>query len=94
MINKVWKKTKARRLVREGKIKIDFETDMRIHLTVKSKEEHFVIYDKVKNEFSCDCKWFALKKQECSHILACKIYLKNLGKIKEDCIENVPHSKK
>jgi hypothetical protein len=84
MIKKIWKKIKARRLLREGKVKIDLETEVRIHLTVKSSEEHYVIYDKLRNEFICDCKWFSLKRQECSHILACKLYLKNLGKIKED----------
>jgi hypothetical protein len=84
MIGKIWKKIKVRRLVRENRVKIDFETEARIHFTVKGSEEHYVIYDKIKNEFSCDCKWFALKKQECSHILACKLYLEKIKMNKEN----------
>lgn len=77
-VKAVWKKIKARRLVREGRVFKDFENEFRIHFTVKGdKDIHYVIYDKIKNEFSCDCKWFSLKKQECSHILACKIFMKN-----------------
>ncbi|MEM0481135.1 MAG: SWIM zinc finger family protein [Candidatus Aenigmatarchaeota archaeon] len=77
-IKKAWLKIKARKLVREGKVRIDLENEVRIHFTVFSKEIHYVIFDKIKNEFSCDCKWFSLKGKECSHILAAKMYLESL----------------
>ena len=74
-IKKLWKKIKARRLVREGKVKIDFENEARIHFSVIGNETHYVIYDKIKDSYTCDCKWFSLKGKECSHILAAKMYL-------------------
>jgi len=75
-IRPIWKKIKARRLLREGRVSKDFENELRIHFTVRSdRETHYVIYDKVKDKFICDCKWFSLKGIECSHILACKMLL-------------------
>ncbi|MEM0243423.1 MAG: hypothetical protein QXS69_04105 [Candidatus Aenigmatarchaeota archaeon] len=75
-IRTIWIKVKARKLLRENRVKKDFENDFRIHFSVKGdKDVHYVIYDKNKNEFSCDCKWFSIKKRECSHILACKMLM-------------------
>lgn len=68
---------KAQLLVKEGRVKKELETDKRIHFKVKGEtEEHSVIYDKEKDEYSCDCKYFSLKQKECSHILGCKIMLR------------------
>lgn len=62
---------------RQGKVKKDLETDKRIHFSVKSNDkEYFVIYDKVKNEFTCDCCYFSLHQKSCSHILASEMWLK------------------
>jgi hypothetical protein len=67
-------KKKAQSLFEEGKVKVEFETDKRIHFKVFGRtEEHSVIFDKEKNEWSCDCKYSTLKQKECSHILACKL---------------------
>lgn len=66
---------KGEQLFKEGKVKKDFETDKRIYFTVTSSEIHSVIFDKTKNTWECDCKYFALKGKECSHIYACKLYL-------------------
>jgi hypothetical protein len=64
-------------IFKEGKVKKDIETDKRIHFLVKSKEkDHFVIFDKIKNEFSCDCEFFSLHLRPCSHILASQMCLK------------------
>ena len=30
---------------------------------------------KEKGKWSCDCQFFSLKQRECSHILACKLFL-------------------
>ena len=69
---------KAFKLLRENRVRKDFETELRIHFSVKGEtEEHDVIYDKIKKQWSCDCKYFSLHQKECSHILACKL----LGKI-------------
>ncbi len=68
-------------LFKQKKARVELETEKRIHLKVKGEtEEHAVIFDKEKNEFSCDCQFFALKQKTCSHIIACKILLIKLGK--------------
>jgi len=74
---------KARRLLKFGKVKLDFESTKRIYFTVYSREVHSVILDKLKNEFRCDCKYFSVKQKECSHIIACKLLLKYLEKKKQ-----------
>jgi len=70
-------KKKAQSLFEEGKVKVEFETDKRIHFKVLGEtEEHLVIYDKEKDGWSCDCQFFALRQKTCSHIFAAKIKLR------------------
>jgi hypothetical protein len=69
---------KAYWLFKQGNVKKELETDKRIHFLVKSEDEkHFVIFDKVKREFTCDCYYFSLHQKDCSHILASKMWLEN-----------------
>jgi len=69
---------KAKKLVREGKVKIDLISRARIYFRVEGKSEvHSVILDRERNKWSCDCAYFTLKEKECSHILASKIFLKS-----------------
>ncbi|MEM5836489.1 MAG: hypothetical protein QW451_01080 [Candidatus Aenigmatarchaeota archaeon] len=73
---------KARKLLRENRVKKEIESEKRIHFKVKGEtEDHFVIFDKLKGKFSCDCPYFTLKEKECSHIKAAKILLKNQDKL-------------
>ena len=74
---------KARKLFREGRVRLDFESEKRIYFTVYSRDVHSVIYDKEKNDFKCDCKYFSVKQKECSHIKACKLLIKDLEKKKQ-----------
>jgi ethanolamine utilization cobalamin adenosyltransferase len=74
---------KARKLFREKRVRLDFESEKRIYFTVYSREVHSVIFDKGKNEFKCDCKYFSVKQKECSHIKACKLLLKDLERRKQ-----------
>jgi hypothetical protein len=74
---------KARKLFREGRVRLDFESEKRIYFTVYSRDVHSVIFDKERNEFKCDCKYFSVKQKECSHIKACKLLLKDLEKKKQ-----------
>jgi len=68
---------KGQLIFKEGRVEKDLETDKRIHFKVIGETEvHSVIFDKNKNEFSCDCKYSTLKVKECSHILAAKLYMK------------------
>ena len=53
------------------------ETDKRIHFEVKGESDvHFVIFDKERKRFSCDCYYFALHQKDCSHIIAARLFLK------------------
>ena len=71
--------SKAEKLIQEGKVKKEVETEKRAHFTVEgTSEQHSVIFDKIKNEWTCDCSYNTLKGRVCSHILACqKIMEKN-----------------
>ncbi|MCS7134952.1 MAG: hypothetical protein N3E38_01345 [Candidatus Aenigmarchaeota archaeon] len=72
-----WKtKRKGYWLYKEGKVKVDVETQKRIYFKVLSENEHSVIFDKIKNQFACDCEYFSLKLKDCSHIYAVKLFLK------------------
>ena len=68
------KEEKAKKLVQEKKVTIDIINSKRLHFTVKSNEDHTVIFDKQKIGWSCDCKHSSIKQKTCSHIIACKNY--------------------
>lgn len=43
-----------------------------------STHNHTVIFDKLKNDVSCDCKYSSLfPGKECSHVISVKLWLKN-----------------
>jgi hypothetical protein len=69
-------KEKAYLLLSRGKVTKELETEKRIHFKVLSREAHSVIFDKEKNIWKCDCRFFALKQRACSHILAANLFLK------------------
>ena len=61
-------------LFKNGNVKKELETAKRIHFKVVGETEtHSVIFDKIKNEWGCDCRFFALKERGCSHIYAAKL---------------------
>lgn len=65
---------KAERLVSEGKVKKEMETQNRTHFSVQGDTEtHSVIFDARKGKWSCDCRYSALTDRECSHIAAAKM---------------------
>lgn len=62
---------KSQDLLISGKIKRDMETEKRIYFTVEGEsEKHSVIYEKIKKEWKCDCKFNSLHHKKCSHIFA------------------------
>lgn len=64
-------RAKAEKLLQEGKVKKEIETAKRIHFSVVGTDEnHSVIFDKVKNEWGCDCRYSTLHNKICSHIIA------------------------
>ena len=65
-------------IFKQGKVKKDLETDKRIHFIIEFEEkDHYVIFDKLKNKFSCDCEFFSLHQETCSHIIASKYFLED-----------------
>lgn len=65
---------KGTQIFRAGGVRKEIETPKRVHFTVSGEtEEHSVIFSKITKKFSCDCKYFALKQKECSHIFACRL---------------------
>jgi uncharacterized Zn finger protein len=65
-------------LLKQGKVKKELETDKRIHfLVLGESKDHSVIFEKEKNEFRCDCEYFSLHFKPCSHVYACKLFLKS-----------------
>lgn len=69
-------KEKAYSLLNKNKVTKELETEKRIHFKVISRETHSVIFDKEKNTWECDCRFFALRQRGCSHILASNLFLK------------------
>jgi hypothetical protein len=68
---------KGLKLIGEGRVKKDLDTEKRVYFTVRGEtEKHSVIFDKTRNEWSCDCKFSSMKNRECSHIYACKLFKK------------------
>lgn len=62
------------------KVKKDSSTAIHEYFNVSDGEnEHYVMFKKEKNEWSCDCKWFSNQGVNCgrfcSHILAVHIFL-------------------
>ena len=74
-----WKtRRKGYWLFKNGKVKKEIDSQKRLHFTVFNDEEnHQVIYDKTRNSWSCDCKFYALKLKDCSHIIACKLFMRD-----------------
>lgn len=67
-------KEKAETLLKNNKVKKELETGKRIYFKVFGETEtHSVIFDKEKNKWKCDCRFFALRQKECSHVLASKV---------------------
>jgi uncharacterized Zn finger protein len=70
-------KAKGEILLRDGKVKKEMETERRIYFEVSGESDiHSVIFDKKKNEWECDCSYFALRQKECSHIIGAQFLLK------------------
>lgn len=62
----------------EGRVKKVLITPKRVHFSVTGDtEEHSVIFDREKNIWMCDCKYYALRGKACSHTTAAQLMLKN-----------------
>ena len=67
-------KKKGYVIFQKNKVKKEIETDKRIHFLVRGEtEEHSVIFDKMKDDYQCDCRYSSLAKGICSHVFACKL---------------------
>jgi len=71
-------RAKGEILLRDGKVKKELETGKRIYFKVSGESDiHSVIFDKEKGKYECDCRFFALRQKECSHIVATRFLLKS-----------------
>jgi len=67
-------KRKGARMFAEGKVRKELDAERRAYFAVQGEtEQHSVVFDKTRNEWSCDCKFSSMKNRECSHIYACKL---------------------
>lgn len=65
---------KARRLLDQGKVVKEIDTDRRTHFKVSGEtEEHSVVFNKSRGKYTCDCRYSSMQDRECSHIIACKM---------------------
>jgi len=69
-------KAKALKLLKENKIEKELETKKHIHFKVQGKSDVYsVIFDKEKNKWECECRYWSLTQKDCSHIIACKLLM-------------------
>ncbi len=72
---------KGYEIFKKKRIQKSLETKRRIHFNVLGETSvHYVIYDKLKNVFTCDCQYFSLHQKPCSHIYAAYLLLKSTKK--------------
>ncbi len=67
-------RNRAKLLVRT--VKLDYETPKVMAFTVGERWKYSVIYNKLKEIFTCTCKWYTLKATPCAHIIAVNLWLK------------------
>ena len=69
---------KGLQIYADGRVKKTLDTHKRTHFSVTGDtEEHSVIFDKEKNIWMCDCKYYALRGKACSHTTAAQLMMKN-----------------
>lgn len=68
---------KAIELYENGKVSKQGRAGESIYFTVNSNSPHEVIYRIRQNQFLCDCRHFAMKGSQCSHILAVRLFMEN-----------------
>ena len=65
---------KSAKIFQEGRVKKEIETYRRVHFQVFGDTEIYsVTFDKTKNQWTCDCKYWVMRQKECSHISAAKL---------------------
>ncbi len=86
MTNISWKtERKGYWLFKEGRVHKEADTDKRIHFSIKGQnDEYSVIYDKIKRQWSCDCQFFSVKFEKCSHVIACEYLQKEENTIADN----------
>ena len=69
---------KARRLL--ASVEFRGRVGSSLYFYVRSGDRvHEVIYRIPTKKWLCDCEYFSIKARDCSHILACKMWLKRRG---------------
>ncbi|MBR9679856.1 MAG: hypothetical protein GOU99_02295 [Candidatus Altiarchaeota archaeon] len=71
---------KAQKLMKSGKVVSKGLIGSSIYFTVKSNKDRHVIFRVPGQTWICDCEYYVLKGKECSHMIACKMLLKEQEK--------------
>ena len=66
---------KARELVRNQKVRCEGLIGSSVYFKVQTDSLHDVIFKIPGRKWLCDCEYYTRKGKDCSHILACKMFL-------------------
>ena len=81
------KEQKAERLLKNNAVKLCLITERGFYMESFGDSDNYMThYDRVRNLWYCSCRAKSIKpKNDCSHILAAKLYLERMGfKIKNN----------
>jgi hypothetical protein len=67
---------KAKKLSEEGNVEFKGLVGSSLYFRVRSNSDHQVLFRVTNSRWMCDCEWSALHKEDCSHILAAKQWLR------------------
>ena len=68
---------KARMLKEENKVEFEGQMGSSLYFKVFSgKEAYSVVFRGPGKQWLCECQYFVIKGKTCSHVLACKLWLK------------------
>lgn len=70
--NSIWKK--ANYLLLNNKVRLDDTVTNAFYFKVGNNFEVRINRYNITDN-NCTCKWFSLHQTECSHIMACKLYI-------------------
>ena len=69
---------KARMLKEKQRVQCEGQIGSSIYFKVRSSDQTYsVIFRGPSQQWLCDCKYFVMKAGMCSHVLACKLWLKD-----------------
>ena len=85
MMTKFQKYEKARKLKETQNVSFEGQMGSSLYFKVRSGDrEYQVIFRGPQKQWLCDCQYFVMKAKTCSHVIACKLWLKEHDKKLQD----------